>query len=37
MDHLQVDVQVAMRVLAGTNDDRGKKRRQAGRNAAAAK
>jgi hypothetical protein len=37
MDHLQVDVQVAMRVLAGTNDDRGKKRRQAGRNTAAAK
>jgi hypothetical protein len=27
MDHLQVDVDVALRVLAGTNDDRGKKRR----------
>jgi len=27
MDHLQVDVQVALRVLAGTNDDRGGKRR----------
>jgi hypothetical protein len=36
MDHLQVDVQVAMRVLAGTND-RGKKRRHAGRDNAAAK
>lgn len=30
MDHLQVDVDVALRVLAGTNDDRGKKRRTAG-------
>jgi hypothetical protein len=29
MDHLQVDVDVALRVLAGKNDDRGKKRRQA--------
>lgn len=29
MDHLNVDVQVALRVLAGTNDDRGKKRRDA--------
>jgi Arc/MetJ family transcription regulator len=29
MEHLQVDVDVAMRVLAGKNDDRGKKRRQA--------
>jgi hypothetical protein len=29
MDHLQVDVQVALRVLAGTNDERGKKRRDA--------
>jgi hypothetical protein len=36
MDHLQVDVQVAMRVLAGTND-RGKKRRHAGRDNSAAK
>jgi hypothetical protein len=27
MDHLQVDVDVALRVLAGKNDDRGKKRR----------
>jgi len=29
MDHLNVDVDVALRVLAGKNDDRGKKRRQA--------
>ena len=29
MEHLQVDVDVALRVLAGKNDDRGKKRRQA--------
>jgi hypothetical protein len=29
MDHLQIDVDVALRVLAGKNDDRGKKRRQA--------
>jgi hypothetical protein len=29
MDHLQVDVDVALRVLAGKNDDRGKKRRPA--------
>jgi hypothetical protein len=36
MDHLQVDVQVAMRVLAGTTD-RGKKRRHAGRDSSAAK
>lgn len=28
MEHLNVDVDVAMRVLAGKNDDRGKKRRQ---------
>lgn len=28
MEHLQVDVQVALRVLAGTNDDRGGKRRE---------
>ena len=35
MDHLQVDVQVAMRVLAGTTD-RGKKRRHAGRDSSAA-
>lgn len=27
MDHLHVDVDVALRVLAGKNDDRGKKRR----------
>jgi hypothetical protein len=27
MDHLQVDVDVALRVLAGKNDERGKKRR----------
>lgn len=30
MDHLQVDVQVALRVLASTNDDRGGKRREGG-------
>jgi hypothetical protein len=36
MDHLQVDVQVAMRVLAGTKDERGKKRRHAGRDSATA-
>jgi hypothetical protein len=36
MDHLQVDVQVAMRVLAGTTD-RGKKRRHAGRDTTTAK
>lgn len=29
MEHLNVDVDVALRVLAGKNDDRGKKRRQA--------
>lgn len=29
MEHLEVDVDVALRVLAGKNDDRGKKRRQA--------
>jgi len=29
MEHLQVDVDVAMRVLAGKNDERGKRRRQA--------
>lgn len=29
MEHLHVDVDVALRVLAGKNDDRGKKRRQA--------
>ena len=28
MEHLQVDVQVALRVLAGSNDDRGGKRRE---------
>jgi hypothetical protein len=28
MEHLQVDVDVALRVLAGKNDERGKKRRQ---------
>ncbi len=36
MDHLQVDVDVALRVLAGKNDDRGKKRRQAGQDMPAA-
>ena len=36
MDHLQVDVQVAMRVLAGTID-RGKKRRHARQESSAAK
>jgi hypothetical protein len=35
MDHLQVDVQVALRVLAGTNDDRGKLRRRKSRDASA--
>jgi hypothetical protein len=35
MDHLQVDVQVAMRVLAGTTE-RGKKRRHAGRDTSTA-
>jgi uncharacterized protein (UPF0303 family) len=28
MDHMQVDVQVALRVLAGTNDELGKIRRR---------
>lgn len=31
MEHLRVDVDVALRVLAGKNDDRGKQRRQADR------
>jgi hypothetical protein len=35
MDHLQVDVQVALRVLAGTNDELGKVRRRKSRDASA--
>jgi hypothetical protein len=35
MDHLQVDVQVALRVLAGTNDELGKVQRRKSRDASA--
>jgi hypothetical protein len=35
MDHLQVDVQVALRVLAGTDDDRGKVKRRKSQDASA--
>jgi hypothetical protein len=35
MQHLHVDVEVALRVLAGTEDDRGKVRRRQGRDASA--
>ncbi len=35
MDHLQVDVQVALRVLAGTNDELGKVRRRKSQDAPA--
>jgi hypothetical protein len=35
MDHLQVDVQVALRVLAGTNGELGKVQRRKSRDASA--
>jgi hypothetical protein len=35
MDHLQVDVDVALRVLAGTNDELGKVRRRKSQDASA--
>jgi hypothetical protein len=35
MQHLHVDVEVALRVLAGTDDDRGKVRRRQGQDASA--